>query len=167
MSQGENAAPADPAPPTTHSSTPFPTGTVSAPSLEPASDHSSTSSSAGDSAIASWQSSRMQSLTPSATDFPYVHGRRYHGYREGEYMLPNDETEQDRLDMQHAIFRYSLDGKLITAPIEPAQLHDVLDVGCGTGLWAIDVADEHPQAQVLGFDLRCVACAARDEHPTD
>ncbi|KAI8247308.1 Secondary metabolism regulator LAE1 [Colletotrichum sp. SAR 10_77] len=29
----------------------------------------------------------------------------------------------------------------------------VLDVGTGTGLWAIDFADEHPDAEVLGTDL--------------
>jgi methylase of polypeptide subunit release factors len=97
--------------------------------------------------------SRTQSLTSSVSDFKYIHGRRYHSYKEGEYLLPNDEAEQERLDMQHAIFRYALDGKLFLAPIEKGRLHDVLDVGTGTGSWAIDVADENPQAQVLGFDL--------------
>ncbi|KAJ4132874.1 hypothetical protein NW754_015687 [Fusarium falciforme] len=32
-------------------------------------------------------------------------------------------------------------------------LHNVLDVGCGTGIWAIEFADEHPSAAVLGIDL--------------
>jgi ubiquinone/menaquinone biosynthesis C-methylase UbiE len=31
---------------------------------------------------------------------------------------------------------------------------NVLDVGCGTGLWAIEFAEEHPSAKVLGTDLR-------------
>jgi len=29
----------------------------------------------------------------------------------------------------------------------------VLDVGTGTGIWAIDYADEHPNAEVIGVDL--------------
>jgi SAM-dependent methyltransferase len=29
----------------------------------------------------------------------------------------------------------------------------VLDVGCGTGIWSIEFADEHPSAHVLGTDL--------------
>lgn len=70
--------------------------------------------------------------------------------------MPNDEHEQDRLDMQHLIYRLALDSKLFLAPIPQEKLLDVLDVGCGTGMWAIDVADENPLAQVLGIDLRCV-----------
>ena len=58
--------------------------------------------------------------------------------------------------MQHHIYRFALDNKLFLAPVPKDKLLDVLDVGCGTGLWCIDVADENPQAQVLGFDLRLV-----------
>ena len=29
----------------------------------------------------------------------------------------------------------------------------MLDVGTGTGIWAIDFGDEHPSAEVLGTDL--------------
>ncbi|RKK95741.1 hypothetical protein BFJ71_g8207 [Fusarium oxysporum] len=33
------------------------------------------------------------------------------------------------------------------------KLKRVLDVGTGTGIWAIDFADEHPDAEVIGTDL--------------
>lgn len=47
-----------------------------------------------------------------------------------------------------------LDGKLYTAPIPKDQkIHRVLDVGTGTGIWAIDYADEHPEVHVYGVDL--------------
>jgi len=53
---------------------------------------------------------------------------------EGEaYLFPNDNPEQDRLDLQHHIFRLSLDGALYTAPI-PKDVQHVLDIGCGTGI---------------------------------
>ena len=29
----------------------------------------------------------------------------------------------------------------------------ILDIGTGTGIWAIDMADRHPSAQVIGTDL--------------
>ena len=32
-------------------------------------------------------------------NYTYENGRRYHAFREGEYVLPNDEAEQDRLDL--------------------------------------------------------------------
>lgn len=53
--------------------------------------------------------------------------------------MPNDEREQDRLDLYHHMFLLILGGKLHTAPLENPQ--KVLDVGTGTGIWAIDFAE--------------------------
>lgn len=89
-------------------------------------------------------------------DYRYENGRRYHAYREGSYHLPNDENEQERLDLQHRIYRIALNNHLYLCPIPNGEIHNILDVGCGTGSWCIDVADELPHAQVLGFDLRFV-----------
>jgi ubiquinone/menaquinone biosynthesis C-methylase UbiE len=52
-------------------------------------------------------------------------------------MLPNDEQENDRLDMHHALMLHLLDGKLYLAPISKIPQR-VLDLGTGTGIWAID-----------------------------
>jgi len=38
------------------------------------------------------------------------------------------------------------------APL-PKDIHNVLDIGTGTGIWAIEFADEFPSAAVLGIDL--------------
>ena len=84
------------------------------------------------------------------------HGRQYHAYKAGTYHLPNDANEQDRLDMQHHLYRIALDDQLFLAPMVDTNVRNVLDVGCGTGLWAIDVAESLPEAKVVGFDLRCV-----------
>ncbi|KAJ5183510.1 hypothetical protein N7492_001126 [Penicillium capsulatum] len=91
------------------------------------------------------------SLTSSALNYQYENGRRYHSYHQGEYMLPNDEQEQDRLDLSHHIYSMILKGELQGAPItHPGR---VLDLGTGTGIWAIDFADAHPEAEVIGIDL--------------
>lgn len=50
----------------------------------------------------------------------------------------------------------ALDGRLYTAPLPKETLQSVLDIGCGTGIWCIDLADEAPHAVVEGFDIRCV-----------
>ncbi|KXX82518.1 Trans-aconitate 2-methyltransferase [Madurella mycetomatis] len=102
-------------------------------------------------------------LTSSITNYVYENGRRYHAYRSGQYFLPNDEAEQERLDLQHHIWRLLQQGALFTAPLSISQPDDghspeagefrILDLGCGTGIWAIDMADEFPRASVLGVDL--------------
>ncbi|KAF2634511.1 S-adenosyl-L-methionine-dependent methyltransferase [Massarina eburnea CBS 473.64] len=96
-------------------------------------------------------STASTSLASSVMNYEYTNGRRYHGYRSGTYLLPNDDEEQDRLDFVHHIFLLILDGKLYNAPIEAPRR--VLDVGTGTGIWAIDFGDAHPGAEVFGTDL--------------
>lgn len=104
------------------------------------------------------ESASLASSTTSiaSTIFKYrsEHGRTYHAYKDGAYAFPNDDTELDRLDLQHHQFSVTFDGKLFLASI-PAEkiLHRVVDVGTGTGIWAIDFADMYPQSQVLGVDL--------------
>ncbi|KAH6884873.1 S-adenosyl-L-methionine-dependent methyltransferase [Thelonectria olida] len=92
------------------------------------------------------------SLASSVINYKLQNGRRYHAFREGSYLVPNDEEEQDRMDLVHHIFGLGLKGELFLAPIakDPQR---VLDLGTGTGIWAIDFADEYPSAQVIGTDL--------------
>jgi hypothetical protein len=76
------------------------------------------------------------SLSSSIIDYAFENGRRYHRFREGAYQFPNDEPEQAREDMKHAIFVNICDRKLHFAPIKNPQ--QILDLGTGTGIWAID-----------------------------
>ncbi|KAL1996320.1 hypothetical protein VTN49DRAFT_372 [Thermomyces lanuginosus] len=96
-------------------------------------------------------SSYSASLTSSVLDYRHENGRRYHGFHDGSYLLPNDEKENDRLDMVHELCLQMLHRKLYLAPIKNPQR--VIDLATGTGIWAIDFADLHPQAEVIGCDL--------------
>ncbi|KAL1876834.1 hypothetical protein VTK73DRAFT_9136 [Phialemonium thermophilum] len=109
-----------------------------------------------DSAIDEQLSQFTASLTSSVVDYPVEHGRRYHAFRSGVYCLPNDELELDRLDLTHALMTKGIGEKLYLAPIDGSKLHRILDIGTGTGIWAICMGDEFPNAEVLGNDLSAV-----------
>ncbi len=78
-------------------------------------------------------------------------GRQYHAYRDGAYWGPNDELAKEILDFAHHMYLLTLDQKLHLAPIQNPQ--NILDCGTGTGIWAIDMADQYPSATVTGTDL--------------
>ncbi|KPM35008.1 hypothetical protein AK830_g11569 [Neonectria ditissima] len=82
-------------------------------------------------------------------------GRTYLAYKDGQSFMPNHAREQERLDLQHHLFLLTFNGKLHLSPAgtDGRVLHNVLDVGTGTELWALDFADEHPESQVVGVDL--------------
>ena len=62
---------------------------------------------------------------------------QYHHYRHGRYPLPNDDLEQGRDAMKHAIHLEACNGELINAPIG-SNPQRILDLATGTGLWAMD-----------------------------
>jgi hypothetical protein len=81
--------------------------------------------------------SASSSLASSVRNYMFENGRRYHRFRQGAYNFPNDETEQDREDMKHAMVVNLCGGQLHFAPIgENPQ--NILDMGTGTGIWAIE-----------------------------
>ncbi|TVY49618.1 Secondary metabolism regulator [Lachnellula occidentalis] len=49
------------------------------------------------------------------------------------------------------VFALLYEGRLYYSPLE--NPHRVLDAGTGTGIWAIDFADRHPESFVIGSDL--------------
>jgi len=106
-----------------------------------------------DSALGDYDAvSSTMSVRTSLYEFVQENGRTYHRYKDGSYFLPNDEMEQDRLDLQHQLFLLTFHNELHLAPTKP-DLQNVLDIGTGTGIWAIDFANKYPSAHVVGTDL--------------
>ncbi|PYI06966.1 S-adenosyl-L-methionine-dependent methyltransferase [Aspergillus sclerotiicarbonarius CBS 121057] len=94
------------------------------------------------------------SLGSSILDYKWFNGRRFHAYNEGSYKFPNDEREQYRLEIMHSMFKLAMGDKLFLAPVQVGQPLRVLDIGTGTGTWAIEVADRYPNIKlIVGNDL--------------
>ncbi|KAI1804738.1 methyltransferase LaeA [Daldinia bambusicola] len=87
-------------------------------------------------------------------------GRSYDTFRRGKYMFPMDEDEMDRMDIFHKFFLVAREenshyGGLCQRPLPPNPR--ILDLGCGTGIWVIDMADRHQgRANILGWDLSLI-----------
>ena len=86
------------------------------------------------------RTSASTSLASSIRDYAFENGRRYHKFREGRYNFPNDDVEQEREDMKHAMVKM-LCQQLHFAPIGDHP-QEILDIGTGTGIWAIE--SEYP-----------------------
>lgn len=68
--------------------------------------------------------------------------------------LPNDEPEFNRLNAQHYQIRFAMQSNQM-APVrkELQRGIKVLDAGCGTGIWSVEMAREYPNSNFVGADL--------------
>jgi len=81
------------------------------------------------------------------------------------YSLPVDKVEADRLNRQHEMWKRFLGGKSGLYPVDADGLIQeimnrqnssapfVMDLGSGSGIWAVEMAEQFPNASVLGIDL--------------
>jgi hypothetical protein len=90
----------------------------------------------GDSAVGGFSAlSSTESLTDSILDYRRIHGRTFTA--KGEYWGPNDERQNEGLDIAHHWHTLLLDDKFFLAPIKNPKT--ILDIGTGTGVWAMFV----------------------------
>ncbi|EJD52821.1 S-adenosyl-L-methionine-dependent methyltransferase [Auricularia subglabra TFB-10046 SS5] len=104
-----------------------------------------------------------------------LHGRKFNVVN-NMYTLPADAPEHARLGLQHeALFlalreslyqaREDVRAALATHPgkARPA----IIDIGTGSGIWAIEMAKEFPECDVLGVDLAPVGVANTSDVPAN
>ncbi|KAI5300871.1 hypothetical protein KEM56_002137 [Ascosphaera pollenicola] len=105
------------------------------------------------------------SLIRRAAEYPPQdeNGRKYHGFHRGIYMFPCDEQEMERLDFLHNLITMARSRCLHEYPIQTPvdqnglpimrPIARILDLGCGTGIWALKMAERYPSCAILGVDL--------------
>ncbi|KAM7224363.1 Trans-aconitate 2-methyltransferase [Rhypophila decipiens] len=107
----------------------------------------------------------MGAVRPRRVDGYLENGRFYGSWKRGHYPFPYDEAscsyfstyeEKERLDIFHKMFMTARKDVYYFAPIDKLPSPLILDLGCGTGIWTIDVADKFPQGMVHGVDLALI-----------
>ncbi|KAH6987181.1 S-adenosyl-L-methionine-dependent methyltransferase [Ilyonectria destructans] len=78
-------------------------------------------------------------------------GRTYGVYGIHKSWIPSDDLEMERNDLQHCKFTMLMNDELYLAPM-PDFPQKILDLGTGSGIWAMDIADQYPSAKVIGVD---------------
>jgi len=86
---------------------------------------------------------------PADASLPVSAGRRH--LSQVPYLLPKDGLETQRLDFQFYLIRSILHGNH-ASPL-CSDVASILDVGCGTGRWVIEMARIFPGAHVVGLDI--------------
>lgn len=66
------------------------------------------------------------------------------------YVMPKDKVEENRLDLQHRLYKITIGRNYYPRLRSPRA---ILDVACGTGIWGREMALEFKRAQVIGFDI--------------
>ena len=64
----------------------------------------------------------------------------------------SNEEELQRLRIQDQMVTKVMGG-VLPAELDPSMFHRVLDVGCGTGGWIIDMAQQYPTMSLIGVDI--------------
>ncbi|KAI8976935.1 S-adenosyl-L-methionine-dependent methyltransferase [Pilobolus umbonatus] len=102
-------------------------------------------------------SSPLYSQSSEGRNFHIVEGRRFNNDDDVRYILPNDDTEADRLHLQHWALKLAFRCNYL-APIKKSleQGIHVIDSGCGPATWAFEMANDYPNSQFTGVDISFV-----------
>ncbi|KAG6977786.1 Secondary metabolism regulator laeA [Fusarium oxysporum f. sp. conglutinans] len=65
---------------------------------------------------------------------------------------PMTEQQNETLDIQHHVFTPRYGWPAAFAPLSD-KIEKAVDIGTGTGIWAIDFGDQYPNTEVIGTDL--------------
>ncbi|RIB29981.1 hypothetical protein C2G38_2136589 [Gigaspora rosea] len=82
-------------------------------------------------------------------------GRRYMNDEDINCIFPSDKMELGRSTMSHLLNKHQWKGNFRSPIKEKLNMGSatILDVGCGSGLWVIDMGLEYPSSSIIGIDI--------------
>ncbi|KAF4439311.1 hypothetical protein FACUT_4248 [Fusarium acutatum] len=107
-----------------------------------------------DSALGDDNAESTASITSSILEYRNINGRTYHhDIGNAQYCMFTDrKLKMGANASSHHVLTLVLDGALYLAPLSK-DIKSALDIGTGTGIWAIDFADSFPDTQIIGTDV--------------
>ncbi|KAG1047408.1 hypothetical protein G6F46_007903 [Rhizopus delemar] len=101
--------------------------------------------------------SELRSKTTIIKDTTIESGREFHTEETSTYWLPKDDEEQQRLTGQHFAVKELYGGSNLLPSVEKALDFNseisILDIGCGSGIWVMDMITDYPNCKYYGCDM--------------
>ncbi|KAG1401635.1 hypothetical protein G6F60_006258 [Rhizopus arrhizus] len=95
-------------------------------------------------------------LTGSVNQMTININREFHTEESSTYWLPKDDDEQKRLVGQHFGLKELCEGNVrsnVTKALDFEKGISILDVGCGSGVWIMDMINDYPNCTYHGCDI--------------
>ncbi|KZT18373.1 S-adenosyl-L-methionine-dependent methyltransferase [Neolentinus lepideus HHB14362 ss-1] len=101
------------------------------------------------------QNASEGSITSDSHSSPIQHRpRNYQKFPGAQYILPSDEEEKARLELQHRVLQRAISSRLIIPPLSLQSGDKVLDCGTGSGIWLTDLSKQVPSdVSLFGIDI--------------
>ncbi|CEG74903.1 hypothetical protein RMATCC62417_10032 [Rhizopus microsporus] len=82
--------------------------------------------------------------------------RDFHNDKDSTYWLPKDKEEKNRLIRQHYVIKGIFEGNFLKSVEKTLNFNKdifILDVGCGPGIWIMDMIKDYPNCSYHGCDI--------------
>lgn len=101
--------------------------------------------------LSTLRAASTRSLWAQDLDYRELYGRVYCR----DWFMPIDDLEQMRMSLNDQVFLNVLHGEHTLVQLENPS--NILDIGTGTGEWAIRMAEQYPNCEVVGTDIAAIA----------
>ncbi|CAG8703467.1 9158_t:CDS:2, partial [Cetraspora pellucida] len=109
----------------------------------------------------------VEDCSPILSKDKLLNGREFFDIEDLNYALPSDKLEADRGFLSHVLNKHVWKGNFHSPIAERLKNGGtkVLDIGCSSGNWIIDMALEYPSSTFIGIDVDSSFFPSNDKCP--